>query len=187
MELSTILELCESHMSEGDYLEASKLLKNVYTQIKKEDTDFEYIRSVETGFRITNVDRYDMPFHADDRCELRLDMKYIGRQGYDFDRYKFFFNGKTYIVKRHKLFVYLRRHFTLNLYNHIKLANEDETINVFNFRKFSKFHKERWECHDEDYDGNHDECCEQTDVNVFYNEFIEYSVKMIIEFLEEIK
>jgi hypothetical protein len=38
MDLSTILELCEEHMSEGNYLEAANLLKNIH-QERDEDED----------------------------------------------------------------------------------------------------------------------------------------------------
>jgi len=182
MELSTILELCETNMSEGDYLEAAKLLKNLHKEIKKEDTDFEYTRSIETCFLISKVDRSGDAVN-DPEDELRLYMKYIREGSRHQDRYKFYSYNKTEIVNKAKLFDYLRRHFTLNLYNHIKIANGDETIHEFNFVEFSNFYIERLKCLNEDYYENHDEC---DDIKEYYDEFIEYSVKMIIEFLEEI-
>jgi hypothetical protein len=183
MELSTILELCETNMSEGDYLEAAKLLKNLHKEIKKEDTDFEYTRSIETCYRIFKVNRSGGAV-GDPEDELRLYMKYIVQEGLRHqDRYKFYSYNKTEIVKKDDLFKFLRRHFTLNLYNHIEIANGDETIHEFNFQEFSNFHIERLKCIDEDYYENHAEC---DDVKELYDEFIEYSVNMIEEFLEEI-
>lgn len=67
MELSTILELCEEHMSEGDYLQASNILKNIHNNTTNEE--IENIEPEEMGLYIpTDYDRYDYA-----NCEIKID------------------------------------------------------------------------------------------------------------------
>jgi hypothetical protein len=64
MQLSTILELCEEHMSEGDYLQASNILKNIHNNTTDEENEPE-----EMGLYIPTD--YDIYEYAD--CQIKID------------------------------------------------------------------------------------------------------------------
>jgi len=46
MSLSSILELCEQHMTEGEYLRASQTLKNIHDRVPEPSSDDDFIRRV---------------------------------------------------------------------------------------------------------------------------------------------
>ena len=175
MELSTILELCETNMSEGDYLEAAKLLK------EKHKDNLETTNSINICFKISQVDMDDYASNTD---ELIIDKKFFDEDDDEFGHsYRIHYVGtdRKIIVKDEQLFEFLMGHFKLKLYCNFRFTYDDEVINDFYYGNFTSFFKERlYTC---DKGDKYDKMSEED----LYDSYLDYSANRINEILDNVK
>ena len=124
MSLSSILELCEQHMTEGEYLRAAQTLKNVHDRVPQPSSDDDFIRRVY--------------FFPDENKPVL--MSFEGEDG-DEERNKFTVVGYAVISKRERPNVIIKTQFLYQIGNR-PITYVEEDCFKFVVTRYAKF--QRW-------------------------------------------
>jgi hypothetical protein len=151
MSLSSILELCEEHMSEGDYLIAANILKNVHNT-KPVDNDLRRTYTLDSPIKIIKLDR-DM----DEEGVIEFVIKEVIQTrayrscAWNIEKIKCNIYGNDMILSWSKFCKLLDNYLKMNLYINFKVTNWWFNVShTFSFSDYSKFIiQQHDEVHDE--------------------------------------
>lgn len=176
MSLLSILNLCEEHMNEGDYLIAANTLRNIHNN-KSVDDELQRTHTFDSSIKIIKLNK-DMEESDSEFIIKAIIQKRTSRYGcWYMEKVKCNIYGNDTILSWSKFHKLLDNYLKMNLYIDFKVDNLCLNIfHVFNFCDYSKFIIQQ-----------HDDVCEDLDISEgkwIYSEYIEHAVQIIKNCIE---
>ena len=175
MSLNEILELCEKHMSEGDYLKASNTLKNIHHNKPEILTngDIQYLVNI----KITDVDT-DKVFYI---------RKVSQRQQRQIQKVEIMteHDSEYHWINYDKFIGFITIWFKTNFVNNIKIISANYNCSMIYANFYKKMHKDRF--FDENYENDDFEDIEDEFARCYnFNHCVEEYSNYCVERLKEI-